>query len=253
MRSLTRKQTPFRQTLVALVLFTLLGSCSDSNAPAAQANLVIPPPLSAAQFPADIDSVSLARLPQVERSDLDAVGQDAFDTYVSPGTGYETGLRGPIGMWMHSPRMAKAIFPFREHVRYGTAKDQRLTELAIISTAREISNQYEYTAHEGLAQAAGLEEEIIDFVKYRRPFSEAPDIAAFGPTERTIVQFAREVVSEEKVSTATFNQALELLGREGVTDLVGLIGYYNLVAITLKAFDVHHPPDRDLLLPIATN
>lgn len=239
-----------RIVLTSLLVMLLTG-CNEVTDATGAVTLTIPPPLTAAQFPRDIDMTSLARLPEVQRADLDAVGQDAFDTYVSPGTGYETGLRGPIGMWMHSPKMAKAIFPLREHVRFGTAKDQRLTELTIISTAREINNQYEHTAHEGLARDAGLEEEIIDFVKYRRPFSEAPEIAGFGDAERTIVQFVREVISEEKVSSETFARAIDLFGRDGVTDLVGLIGYYNLVAITLKAFDVHQPPGRELLLPIA--
>ena len=241
------------KTLFLLIpLVTLAGGLSYPTTLNAQEAYVIPPPLSAEQFPADIDMTSLARLPQVQRADLDAVGRDAFDTFVSPGTGYETGLRGPIGMWMHSPVLAKAIFPLRERVRYGSAKDQRLTELTIISTAREVSNQYEYTAHEGAARTAGLEEAIIDFVKYRRPFNEAPNIPEFGDAERTIIQFTREVVSEEKVSSETFAKALDIFGREGLTDLVGLIGYYNLVAITLKAFDVHQPPGRELLLPIAT-
>lgn len=232
-------------------LSALLLQCAEEPPERASPQLVLPPPLSAAEFPPDIDMGSLARLPTVQRQDLDAIGQDAFDTYVSPGTGYETGLRGPIGMWMHSPILAKALFPVRERTRYGSQKDQRLTELTIISTAREINNQYEYTAHEGAARTAGLEEEIIDFVKYRRDFADAPAIPTFGITERTLIQFTREVVSEERVSSATFAQALELFGREGVMDLVGLIGYYNLVAITLKAFDVHHPPGRELLLPIA--
>lgn len=241
-----------KNRVMLICLIALLSACNETTQSSTTPAPVysIPAPLTAEQFPPDIDMTSLARLPEVQRSDLDMIGQDAFDTYVNPGTGYETGLRGPIGMWMHSPVMAKAIFPLREHVRYGTAKDQRLTELTIISTAREIDNQYEHTAHEGLARDAGLEEEIIDFVKYRRPFSEATNIAGFGEAEQTIVKFVREVVSDEKVSTETFSRAIELFGRDGVTDLVGLIGYYNLVAITLKAFDVHHPPGRELLLPV---
>ena len=113
------------------------------------------------KIPDDIYTDSLARLPQVQREDLDAVGQAAFDTYVRPGTGYATGIRGPVGMWMHSPALAQAVFDVRQRVRYGTTKDQRLTELIILSTAREINNQYEWSAHEPLAQAAGLEQEII--------------------------------------------------------------------------------------------
>lgn len=203
------------------------------------------------KIPGDIYKDSLARLPQVQRADLDAVGQAAFDTYVSPGTGYETGLRGPVGMWMHSPALAQAVFDVRQRVRYGTSKDQRLTELIILSTAREINNQYEWSAHEPLAQAADLEQEIIELIKYREDLDLSTGIAGFGETEQTLVQFTRELVSEDKVSASTFAKAIELFGNEGVVDIVGLIGYYNFVAMTLKAFDVQRPVGTELLLPIA--
>ena len=205
------------------------------------------------KIPRDIHRDSMARLPQVQREDLDANGRDAFDTYVRPGTGYETGLRGPVGMWMHSPILAKNVFDVRQRVRYGTPKDQRLTELIILSTAREISNQYEWSAHEPLAQTAGLEQEIIEVIKYRRDLNSLPPIDGFGETELTLVQFTRELVSEEKVSEETFVRAIDLFGNEGLVDIVGLIGYYNFVAMTLKAFDVQRPIDSELLLPISSN
>lgn len=240
--------------LLALLISVLtLSIANQIPLNAQESDFVMPQPLSANEIPADIRDDSLARLPQVTRGSLDAPGQDAFDTYVSPGTGYETGLRGPIGKWMHSPTLAKAMFDVRQRVRYGTDKDQRLTELAIISTAREINNQYEYTAHEPLARAAGLEQEIIDIVRFRKPLDDAGNVANFGEAESVIVRFAREVISEEKVSSETFARALAVFGEEGVMDLTGLIGYYSFVAITLKAFDVQRPTGSELLLPIRNN
>lgn len=236
---------------VLLLLFLLAAPLTlTTQLTAAEAGFTLPSALSAADFPADIHMDSLARLPQVRREELDAVGRNAFDTYVSPGTGYETGLRGPIGVWMNSPVLAEALFDVRQRVRYGSDRDQRLTELAIISTAREINNQYEYTAHEPLAIAAGLEQDIIDIVRFRRPLNADTSAAGLGETERVIIQFAREVISEERVSSETFARALAVFGAEGVMDLTGLIGYYSFVAITLKAFDVHRPADSALLLPI---
>ena len=108
-------------------------------------------------IPDDIILETMARLPQVNREALDDVGRQAYDTFVRPGTGYENGPRGPVAMWLHSPVLAEAIFDVRQRVRYGTTKDQRLTELIILSTAREIDHQYEWSAHAPLAQAAGLE------------------------------------------------------------------------------------------------
>ena len=205
------------------------------------------------RIPDDIHMDSLARLPQIQRENLNTLGRSAFDTYVRPGTGYETGLRGPVGMWMHSPVLAEAVFDLRQRVRYGTPKDQRLTELIILTTAREISNQYEWSAHEPLGQAAGLEQDIIEVIKYRKDMNSLPSIEGFGEIEQTLVQFTRELVSEEKVSTPTFNKAIELFGNEGVVDIVGLVGYYNFVAMTLKAFDVQRPVGSELLLPLAVN
>ena len=74
-----------------------------------------------------------------------------------------------------------------------------------------------------------------------------------GELEKLIIQFTREVVSEPKVSQETFANALALLGPEGVMDLTGLIGYYNFVAMTLKAFDVQRQPGSRLLLPVSSD
>ena len=208
-------------------------------------------PLTAADMPPDIHPDSLARLPAVRRDDLDSEGRRIYDLLTSPGNGYENGLRGPLGMWMYSPQMAEGAWMLRQRVRYGTEKNQRLTELTIIATAREISNQYEYSAHEPLARAAGLEEGIMDFVKYRRPMSEADSVPGMGETEKLIIRFAREIISEPRVSSATFSAAREMLGEEGLMDLVGLIGYYQFVAMTLKAFDVQQAPGSTPLMPMS--
>ena len=234
--------------LIAIVVFNLpFFSSAQENA------LITSNYQTEANIPDDIFNDSLARLPQVQRSNLDAQGRRAFDTYVSPGTGYESGLRGPVGMWMHSPNLAREVFDVRQRVRYGTPKDQRITELIILSTAREINNQYEWSAHEPLAQAAGLEQEIIEIIKYRKDLNSLPQIENFNEIEKILIQFTRELISEDKVSSGTFEIALNLFGNESLVDIVGLIGYYNFVAMTLKAFDLQRPVGTELLLPTLDN
>ncbi len=168
---------------------------------------------------------------------------------MNPESRYATGLRGPVGMWVYSPRMAEHVFPASTYLRYGTAKDQRLTELTILTTARELRSQYEWTSHEPLAVAAGLEQGIIDLVKRRGDLDSAGEIPGLGEVERTIISFVREAVSEEKVAPSTFGRAVELFGEGGVMDLAGLVGYYNFVAITIKTFDVQVAPGDERLLP----
>ncbi|MCG8414041.1 MAG: carboxymuconolactone decarboxylase family protein [Pseudomonadales bacterium] len=234
----------FSMLLVTVAVFT-----SDSDAQTTQYQ---PQGMQTAdKIPADILPETMARLPQVQRDEMDATGQAAYDTYVRPGTGYESGPRGPVAMWLHSPVLAEAIFDVRQRVRYGTEKDQRLTELIILSTAREINHQYEWSAHEPLAITAGLEQDIIEVIKYRKDLNSLPAIAGLGETEKLLIQFTRELVSEEKVSSDTFSEAIEMFGNEGLMDIVGLVGYYNFVAMTLKAFDVQRPVGTELLLPLA--
>jgi len=207
----------------------------------------VPTVVAESDIPADIDRDSWGRLPVPARDTLDSDGRRAYDAVVNPDSRYASGPRGPTTPWLYSPLMAEHIFPASTYLRFGTEKDQRLTELTILSTAREVRNQYEWTSHEPLARAAGLEQELIDLVRHRGALDAS--VPGLGETERTVIRFAREVVSEEKVSSTTFAAALGLFGEKGVMDLAGLIGYYSFVNVTLKAFDVQLAPGRERLLP----
>ncbi len=236
--------------IVMCVAVAGLAACTVESTPAtsvaepvsAGVNLTAQEPV---MLPADIIEDSMARLPTLDRArDLDAYGQRVFDIIVNPESRYADGLRGPVGMWMYSPQMAEHIFPASTYLRFGTQFDQRLTELAILTTAREVNSQYVWTQHEGNATEAGLDDEIIEIVKHRR----SP--AGVGDAETTIIEFGRQVLGSEKLSAETFANALELFGEQGVMNLAGLMGYYSFVAITVKTFDVQLALDQERLLPM---
>jgi 4-carboxymuconolactone decarboxylase len=210
-----------------------------------------PREVTAADIPADIHEDSWARLPTVTRESLDADGRRAFDVIVHPDSRYANGLRGPIGMWMYSPGMAEHLFPASSYLRFGADgnRDQRLTELAILTAARALDSQYEWSAHEGLGRTAGLEEEIIELLRFGRPV-DAATVSGLGEEERTIVTMVRELIHEPKVSAETFATASRLFGETGVMDLAGLVGHYTIVNYTLKTFDVQRTPGSRLLLPL---
>ncbi len=202
-----------------------------------------------ADIPFDVEKGSWSRLPLPHRENMDTEGKHAFDVIVNPNSRYADGLRGPIAMLLYSPTIAKHIFPASSYLRYGTEKDPRLTELAILATTREMRSQYAWTLHELAARRALLEPQIIDLLKRRSPLANASDVPGLGDTERVIIKFVREVMSEKKVNATTFAQARELLGEKGVMDLAGLVGYYNFVNITIKSFDVQLAPGSERLLP----
>ena len=245
--------------LAMCVLSLAACNAASDGEPDAVPELVTPAPtgftpreVTVADIPQDIHEDSWARLPTLSRESLDADDQRAFDIIVNPDSRYATGLRGPIGMWMYSPRMAEHVFPASTYLRYGVdgERDQRLTELAILTTARELDSQYEWSAHEGLARNAGLEEEIIELLRFGRPLADAGALPGLGARERTIIRVARELINEPKVSAETFVEAQTLFGNKGVMDLTGLVGYYTFVNYTLKTFDLQRTPGSQLLLPL---
>jgi 4-carboxymuconolactone decarboxylase len=175
---------------------------------------------------------------------MDEQGTRLYDTVVSQQSRTLVGLRGPSGIWLHSPELGERVRAVNQYLRYETTLDRRLTELAILVTARELDNQFEWTAHEPAALREGLSQEIIDVVKYRR------SCEGLGPHESVIVRFGREVFREKKVRSQTFAQAVEAFGHGGVVNLAALMGNYAMTAVILDAVDQQIHPDRRPLLPM---
>ena len=249
-----------RKLLVLTFCLPALAACDfqgvgaagvPTAAAAAQSETFTPHVVTPEDIPPDIHEDSWARLPRIERESLDADGQRAYDVIVNPDSRYASGLRGPIGMWMYSPPMAEHLFPASTYLRFGAdgSRDQRLVELAILTAARALDSQYEWSAHETLGLDAGLEEEIIDLLRWDTPLAEAGEVAGLNEPERTIIRVVRELIREPRLSREAFESAQRIFGNQGLMDLAGLIGHYTLVNYTLKAFDVQRPPGSRLTLP----
>ena len=195
-------------------------------------------------LPGDVHPESLSRLPLRRREDMDEQGQCFYDTVGGPQSRTLAGLRGPSGIWLHSPVLGDRVRAVNQYLRFETALGRRLTELAILVTARELDNQFEWTAHEPAALGEGLSQEIIDVVKYRRPS------IGLGAQESAIVDFGREAFREKKVRPETFARAVELFSHEGVVNLAALMGNYAMTAVILDAVDQQVHPERTPLLPL---
>ena len=195
-------------------------------------------------LPKDVHPESLSRLPLRRREEMDKQGQRFYDEVVGPQSRTLAGLRGPSGIWLHSPVLGDRMRAVNQYLRFETALGRRLTELAILVTARELDNQFEWTAHEPAALAEGLSQEIVDIVKYRRPAT------GLGPAESVIIAFGREVFRDKNVRSETFARAVELFGYEGVVNLAALMGNYAATALMFNVVDQHLHPDRQPLLPL---
>jgi 4-carboxymuconolactone decarboxylase len=191
-----------------------------------------------------IDPESLSRLPPVRREELDEQGQSFYDAVVSPENRTLVGLRGPGGIWLHSPKLGAHMRAANQYLRFETGLERRLTELAILVTARELDHQFEWAAHEPAALRDGLDPAIVDIVKHRKP------VAGLGERETVIIDFGRELFRARNVSPGTYARAEKLFGRRGLLDLVALMGNYAMTAVILNAFDQQLHPGQQPLLPI---
>ncbi len=131
-----------------------------------------------------------------------------------------------------------------EYLRRKSGLDPRLVELAILVTAREMDCEWVWTSHEPAAQKAGLEQEIIDTVKHRKP------LTTVGEKEAVIIRLGRESLGKHKVDSDTFARALKLFGNQGLVNFVSLMGDYASTSILLDASDQHVRPADKPLLPI---
>jgi alkylhydroperoxidase family enzyme len=130
------------------------------------------------------------------------------------------------------------------NVRWASPLGRALTELAILTTAREHDQPYEWSLHEMEALAVGLEPSTIDIVRHRRPLAGVPEKQA------AIVQLGRELGGTHQLSRATYARAAKALGTANLVDTVDLMATYTATATRLTAFNQHMPPGWKQFLPL---
>ena len=142
--------------------------------------------------------------------------------------GSRTSLNGPFNVLLRSPIMGNHAQKLGDYLRFHTAVPAKLNEMAIIMTARAWSSQYEFVGHRTRALNAGLDPAVVDDIQAgRRPSKMQED-------ETVVYDFCTELRERKRVSDATFSRAKALLGERGVVDLIGVMGYYDLVAMALN-------------------
>jgi len=185
-------------------------------------------------LPPDIHPVTLSRLPPVTAEDLDEEGQRllAARTNFTPGP-------GPTHVTIYSPRERDLGIPTGEKSPVGP----RYFQLAVLITAREIDQQYEWSAHEPTGLRQGLEQSVIDVVKYNR------DVAELSDKDATLITFGRVLFREHRVGSELWEKMVSHFGRQHTVQIMAIMGEYFRVGFMLNAIDQHLPPGRKALLP----
>lgn len=165
------------------------------------------------------------RMPPIPKEKLDAEQQRAAAAFEAA---RGTPPFGPFVPLLRSPEVMQRAAALGDYLRFRNSLPKRLSELAILIAARIWTQQFEWHYHAGMAREAGLAEEIIAAVaEGRRPERLDEETA-------TVHDFSLELQRNRSVSDATYAKAVAHFGEKGVIDLIGIAGYYSLLAMAMN-------------------
>ena len=183
-------------------------------------------------LPRDVHPDTRNRLPPLKPDELNAQMRKAYDAAVASSPGGK-------------PEGVAAIRLYRSgvDVRWDAAIGRRLSELAILTIAREYDQPYEWSLHEMEAVSVGLEPAIAEVVRHRRPAT------GLGDKETAIIQLGREI-GRHRVSSETYARVLKLFGKTDMVDMVDLMSNYAGTGVNLTAANQWMPPQMKQFLPL---
>jgi 4-carboxymuconolactone decarboxylase len=174
------------------------------------------------------------RLPPLREDALTPQQREAAAAIIA---GPRGGLYGPFVPLLRSPELLGHTQRLGEYLRYRSAVGTRLSELAILVVARHWSQGVEWAIHAPIAAQAGIASDTIAAIAAGATPPRLDD------DEAIVYAFCSELQATQHVSDATFKRARARFGEHGVVDLLGLCGYYTLLAMVMNGARTALPPD----------
>jgi 4-carboxymuconolactone decarboxylase len=143
---------------------------------------------------------------------------------------------GPFDPWLRRPEVAQRALSTGNYIWERTTVGRRIVELAILVTGRHWRSNVEWVAHERVARAQGISDEVIRAVFERRLPENAP------VDERLAIEVCRALHETQDLPSDLYRAAIAQWGEEGLMDIVQTIGFYTFVSMTLNTFDVPTAP-----------
>jgi len=176
-----------------------------------------------------IQENELSRPPVLDEGRLTAEQQAVFDDIRSGPRGL---VEGPLRVWLQSPTFAERAQKLGAFCRYGTRLPARLSELAIVIVGAHWRSGFEWSVHAPIAAKAGMDFEVLEAIRV----GEQPSI--IRADERAVHRFSQQLLETKRVSEDGYKEVAELVGTEGAVELVGILGYYTLICMTINAFEI---------------
>jgi len=184
-----------------------------------------------------------SRLALIDEEDMNAAQRRLLEALRAGPRGKALTPRGPFAAWMHAPEFGLLAQALGAHARYQTALPPRLSEFAILCTARLWRAQFEWYAHAPMAAKAGVKPQVIRDLRAGRKPATAPK------DERALYDFIQELYKTRRVSNRTYKRVHAFLDDAGMVELCGILGYYTLISMTLNTFHMLPPEGEKLAFP----
>ncbi|MBB5390086.1 MULTISPECIES: carboxymuconolactone decarboxylase family protein [unclassified Herbaspirillum] len=181
--------------------------------------------------------------PRLPHFSVESASPEQKDVLHAILSGPRGNLNGPFLSWIHSPELASRAQELGAFCRYGTGLSLRLSELAILCTAAKWKSQAEWYIHYPIGVDAGLKPEVLEDLRQDKP----PKFD--NGDEALIWRFVEDLYQKRRVSDEIYHEAVTSFGVKTVVNLVGLLGYYTLVAMSLNVFDVRADGQVELPFP----
>jgi len=170
-------------------------------------------------------NVAPERMPMIADADMTPAQKKAAADLIA---GPRKEVKGPFVSLLRSPEFMSRVQKVGEYLRFVCPLDKRINEFAAIIAARHWNQQFEWWAHYRQALEAGLDRSIADAIaEGRRPTGMAED-------EEIVYDLLTEVLNNKGASDATYKRAVTKFGEEGVIDVIGVAGYYALLAMVMN-------------------
>ena len=174
----------------------------------------------------------MSRLPLPAEDQMTDAQRAVHDAIVDGPRGQ---IRGPFPVWLRCPRMADRAQKLGQYFRFETSLPRDLAEIAICVTGAHYKAEFEWWAHAQFARDEGVAEEVLEAIRTgREPVFE-------DMRSKTVYQTARALNLRHRLSDDEFAMAKQVLGEEGLVEVIGLCGYYALVSLTLNVAEVPTP------------
>jgi len=181
--------------------------------------------LVAAVFGAAASADGQDRMPPIPADKLTDAQKKAIDEFKAARS---ADISGPFVPLLRSPEVMNRARAMGDYLRYKSALPPRLSEFVILLTARRWTQQYEWNAHAPLALQGGLRADVVTAVaEGRRPAGMAGD-------EDAVYTLWEEVQRTQGASDATYARAVGTVGEQGVIDVLGITGYYTMLAMVMN-------------------